>query len=99
MAVVWDGEGNGCEVGLVRGANQMQGGDAGGVDEATIQGIDGPGAVELEAAGGPDGGGGDFYGVEGFDGMDLDAGQAGNYWFRFHRIILTLVTSAIARPA
>jgi hypothetical protein len=31
--------------------------------------------------------------------MDLDAGQARKYWFRFHRIILTLVTSAIARPA
>lgn len=63
MAMVWDGEGNGCEVGFVRGANQMQGGDAGGVDQTTIQGIDGPGAVELEAAGGADGGGGDFYGV------------------------------------
>jgi len=88
-AIIWNGEGNGCESGLVRSADQMKCGDAGCVDEAAIQGIDGPGAVELEAAGGAYGGGGDFDGVEGFDGVDLDAGQAGKYWFRFHDIILT----------
>ena len=55
----------------------MQCWDAGGVDQAAIEGIDGPGAIELEAAGGAYGGSGDFYGVERFDGMDLDAGQGG----------------------
>jgi hypothetical protein len=88
-AVMWNCESNGCEAGFVRGANDMQRGDASRGDQAAIQRIDRPGTVELEAAGGAYGGGGDFYGIEGFDGMDLDAGQAGKYWFRFHDIILT----------
>lgn len=79
--VIWNGEGNGCEAGLVRGADQMQCGDAGCVGEAAIEGIDGPGAIELEAASGSDVDSGDFYGVERFDGMDLDAGKAGKYRF------------------
>jgi len=94
--VIWNGESDAGEVRIVCGTNQMQGGDAGGADQTTIQGIDGPGAVELEAAGGADGGGGDFYGVEGFDGVDLDAGQAGQYWLRFHQTILT--EWFVARP-
>src|SRR5580704_4268188 len=87
-AVIWNGEGDTCEAGIVRGAYEMQRGGAGGVDQAAIEGIDGPGAVELEAASGTYGGCADFYGVEGFDGMDLDADQAGNWW-RLHLIILT----------
>jgi len=62
-AVVWNGESNGCEVGLVSGADQMKCGDAGGADQAPIERIDGPGAIELETAGGTYGRGGDFDGV------------------------------------
>jgi len=62
-AVVWNGKSNACEVGLVRGADQMKCGDAGGADQAAIQRIDSPCAIELETAGGAYGGGGDFDGV------------------------------------
>ena len=64
------------EIWGVRGANQVQSGDTGGADNASVEGTDGPGAVELEATGGADGCSLDFDGVEGFNGMDLDSGQA-----------------------
>ena len=54
----------------------MQGGIAAEGRQAAVAGVEGPGAIEVEAAGGADGGGLDFDGVEGFDGVDLDAGQA-----------------------
>jgi hypothetical protein len=73
------------EIRGVGGANQVHTRGAGGADDASVEGAECPGAVELEAAGGADGGGGDFYGVEGFDGVDLDAGEAG---MRFHLSIL-----------
>jgi hypothetical protein len=88
-ALIWNGKGNACEVRGVGGADQMQRGDAGGVDQAAIEGIDGPGAVELEATSGACCGRGDVHGVERFDGMDLDAGQVGKYWLGLHGIILT----------
>jgi hypothetical protein len=53
--------------------------------------IYGPGAVELKAASGADNCGLDFDGIEGFDGMDLDAGEAwigGFRTARAHRPIL-----------
>ena len=62
-----------------------------GVDETPLKGIYGPGAIELKAASGADNCGLDFDGIEGFDGMDLDAGEA---WIfrcrtaRAHRPIL-----------
>ena len=36
-AVIWNGEGNGCEIGAVRGADQMKCGYAGCVNQAAIQ--------------------------------------------------------------
>jgi len=87
--VTWNGEGDAGEVRRIRGANQVQRCDAGSGNQSAVEGIDGPGAVELEAAGGAYWGGGNFYGVERFDGMDLDAGQARKYWLRFHAITLT----------
>ena len=88
-AVAWNGKRDAGEVRSVGCANQVQRWDAGGRDQPAVEGIDGPGAVELEAAGGAYCGGGDFYGIKGFDGMDLDAGQAGKNCFRFHHIMLT----------
>ena len=75
--VAWNGKVDASKVRSVSCADQVQSGYTGGGDQPAVYGIDSPGAVELEAAGGAYGGGGDFYGVEGFDGMDLDAGQAG----------------------
>jgi hypothetical protein len=51
-------------------------GGTGGADNASVEDTDGQGAVELEATGGADGCSLDFDGVEGFNGMDLDSGQA-----------------------
>lgn len=82
------------EIGCVRSANQVHRRGAGGADDAAVEGADGPGAVELEAAGGADGGGGDFDGVEGLDGVDLDAGQAGK---GIHGSILTGAEKIISR--
>lgn len=76
-AVAWNCDGDAGEVRSIGGMNQVQSGFARGGDQPAVEGIDSPGAVELKAAGGADGGGGDLYGVEGFDGMDLEAGQAG----------------------
>jgi hypothetical protein len=59
-----------------------------GVDETPVKGIYGPGAIELKAASGADNCGLDFDGIEGFDGMDLDAGEAwigGGRTARAHR--------------
>jgi hypothetical protein len=64
------------EIGSVRGANQVHSGGTGGADNASVERTDGPGAVEFKPPGGADGCGLDFDGVEGFNGMDLDSGQA-----------------------
>src|SRR3982074_246585 len=59
-----------------------------GVDETPVKGIYGPGAIELKAASGTDNCGLDFDGIEGFDGMDLDTGEAwigGGRTARAHR--------------
>lgn len=63
-AIIWSCESDAGEAGLVRGANQMPRRDARCADQLAVEGIDGPGAVELQAAGGAYGGGGDFYRVE-----------------------------------
>jgi hypothetical protein len=62
-----------------------------GVDETPVKGIYGPGAIELKAASGTDDCGLDFDGIEGFDGMDLDAGETwigGGRTARAHRSTL-----------
>lgn len=60
-----------------------------GADDAAVQRMNGPSAIEAETAGGANGGGLYFDGVEGFDRVDLDAGQAGNWCCeRTHRVIL-----------
>ena len=86
--VTWNGKGDAGEVRSVSGADQVQRWNAGSGDQPAVEGMYGPSAVELKAAGGSYCGGGDFYGVEGFDGVDLDAGQAGKCWLRFHYMIL-----------
>ncbi|MDQ1406798.1 MAG: hypothetical protein QOG55_2427 [Acidobacteriaceae bacterium] len=61
--VAWNGKGDAGEVRSVGCANQVQSGYAGGGNQSAVEGIDGPSAIELEAAGGAYCGGGDFYGV------------------------------------
>lgn len=82
-SVAWNGKGDASKVRGVRCADQVQSGYARGGDQPAVEGMDGPSAVELEAASGAYCGGGDVYRVERFDGMDLDAGQARKNWFRF----------------
>ncbi len=52
----------------------MNGGSAFAIDPTAINGIEGPGTIEFEAAGRADAGLRDGDGVEGFDGMETDVG-------------------------
>jgi len=74
-AIAGDGEGDFAEVGGVIGADEMNGGRALAVDPFPVDGIEGPGAVEGEAAGGADAGIGDVDGVERFDGVKTDVDE------------------------
>jgi hypothetical protein len=74
-AIAGDGEGDLAEVGGVAGADEMDGGSALAVDPFAVDGIEGPGAVEGEAAGGADAGFGDVDGVERFDGVEADVDE------------------------
>jgi len=75
-SVAGDGEGDFAEVGGVCGADQVDGGSALAVDPFAVDGVEGPGAIEGEAAGGADAGFGDGDRVEGFDGMKADVDEA-----------------------
>ena len=75
-AIAGDGEGDFVEVGGVAGADEMDRLRALAVDPFAVYGIEGPGAVENEAAGGADAGFGDGDGVEGFDGVEADVDEA-----------------------
>jgi hypothetical protein len=74
-AIAGDGEGDFAKVGGVAGADEMNGGRALAVDPFAVDGIEGPGAVEGEAAGGADAGFGDVDGVERFDGVEADVDE------------------------
>jgi len=71
-AIARDGEGDFAEVGGVAGADEVDGGSAFAVDPLAVDGVEGPGAVEGEAAGGADAGFGDGDGVERFDRVEAD---------------------------
>jgi hypothetical protein len=75
-AIARDGEGDFAEVGGVGGADEMNGGSALAVDPFAIDGVEGPGAIEGQAAGGADAGRGDGDGVEGFDWVEADVDEA-----------------------
>ena len=84
VGAMWrGGERDGGKIGRVGGADAVQGRVAAKGYHATVAGVESPGAIEVEAAGGADGGGGDFDGVEGFYRVNLDAGQARS-WGRGH---------------
>jgi hypothetical protein len=83
------GEGDGGEVGGVQGADVVDEGSALAVDPFAVDGVEGPGTVEGESAGGGDAGLGDGYGIEGFDGVETDAGEGGSRERRGHQGSLT----------
>ena len=66
----------------------MDEGSALAIDPFAVNGIEGPGAVEGETAGGRDAGLGDGNGIEGFDGMEADVGENGSVGERLHEGIL-----------
>jgi len=74
-AIAGDGEGDFAKVGGVVGADKVDGGSALAVDPFAVDGIEGPGAVEDQAAGGADAGFGDGDGVERFDGVKTDVDE------------------------
>jgi len=74
-AVAGDGEGDFAKIRGVVGADEMDGGSALAVDPFAVDRVEGPGAVEGEAAGGADEGFGDGEWVEGFDGVETDVDQ------------------------
>lgn len=80
-----DGEGNGGKVGGVVGADLVDEGSALAVDPFAVDGIESPGTVESESTGRGDAGFGDGHGVEGFDGMETDAGEGGSRRRRGHQ--------------
>jgi hypothetical protein len=53
----------------------MDGGGALAVDPFAVDGVEGPGAVESEAAGGTDAGFGDGDGIERFDGVEANVDE------------------------
>jgi len=74
-AITGDGEGDFAEIGGVDGADEVNGGSALAVDPFAVDGVESPGAIEGEAAGGADAGFGDGDGVEGFDGVKADVDE------------------------
>jgi hypothetical protein len=77
-AIAGDGESDAGEIGRIVGADEMDCGSTLAVDPAAIDGIKSPGAVESEAAGRTDGGGGDGNRVEGLDGVKANVGEDGD---------------------
>ena len=74
-AIARDGEGDFAQVGGVVGPDEMDGGSALAVDPLAVDGIEGPCAVERQAAGRADAGFGDGDGVERFDGVEADVDE------------------------
>ena len=88
-AITGDGEGDFAEVGGVVGADKMDGGCAFAVDPFAVDGIEGPGAIEGQAAGGADTRFGDGDGVERFDGVEANVNQVRGRLRRRHGESLT----------
>ena len=74
-AITGDGERDAAEIRGIIGADEMDGGSALAVDPFAVDRIEGPGAVEFEAAGGGDAGFGDIDRIQRFDGMKADIDQ------------------------
>src|SRR5208283_4568803 len=74
--IAGNGESDGAQIGRVGSANEMDGGSAFAIDPAAVHGIEGPGAIEFKAAGRAYAAFWDGDGVEGFDGMETEIGQA-----------------------
>ena len=74
-AIARDGEGDLTKVWGVFGADEMDGGSTLAVDPFAVDGIEGPGAIEGEAAGGADAGFGKVDGIERFDGVKTDVDE------------------------
>jgi hypothetical protein len=83
-AIAGDGEGDFAKVGRVGGADEMDRGGALAVHPLAVNGEEGPGAIEGEAAGEADAGFGDGDGVEGFDGVEADVDEVGRELRRGH---------------
>ncbi len=74
--VAGDGKRDAAEVWGIAGADEVDGGSAFAVDPFAVNGIESPGAVEFEAAGGGDAGGGDGDRIKRFDGVEADVDQS-----------------------
>jgi hypothetical protein len=74
-AIAGDGESDFTQVGGVVGADKVDCGSALAVDPFAVDGVEGPGAVEGESAGGADAGFGDGDGIERFDGVEADVDE------------------------
>ena len=74
-AITGDGERDAAEIRGIIGADEMNGGSALAVDPFAVDRIEGPGAVEFEAAGPGDAGFGDIDRIQRFDGVKADIDQ------------------------
>ena len=74
-AIAGDGEGDFAKIRGVGGADEMDGLGALAVDPFAVDGVEGPGTIEDQAAGGTDAGLGDGDGVERFDGVEADVDE------------------------
>jgi hypothetical protein len=75
--IAGDRECDAADVVGVTGTNEMDGGGTLTVDPTAVDGIEGPGAVEMECTGRADAAFGDRDGVERFDGVKTDVGEGG----------------------
>jgi hypothetical protein len=75
-AVTGDGESDFAEAGGVAGADEVDRLGPFAIDPFAVDGIEGPGAIESQAAGGADAGFGDRNGIEGFDRVETDVDEA-----------------------
>ena len=74
-AIARDGKSYFAEVGGVTGADEVDGRGALTVDPFAVHGVEGPGAVEGEAAGWADAGFRDANRIERFDGVEADVDE------------------------
>jgi len=74
-AIAGDGEGDFAEVGGIAGADEVDGWRALAIDPFAVDGIEGPGTIEDQAAGGADAGFVHGNWVERFDGVEADVDE------------------------
>lgn len=93
VAPMWRrGERDGLEIGCVRSADEVQRRRTAEGHQTPIERVEGPGTVELQAAGRADGGGLDLDRVERLDGVNLDAREprGGRRGWGMHQRILAV---------